>query len=623
MASSASAYASPQNDHSGATQVRRTLAAVALGHQPADLIVKGGRLVEVHTGTIIEADIAIKGTRIAAVGDVAGLAGDGSRVHDVSGAFLTPGFIDCHIHAGESQLGMTELARVLLSRGTVAISTCFYEAGTIAGYAGIEHFLNEAKETPLKVFLSPFISCYRGLGPWGNPQRFTGDDLVRLLERPECIEIREWNVNAERGADDYVDRFIDRAREDRKLIGGHLEGLEGAALQASVALGVSSDHETLTAAEAIGKARLGVRIQIRQGSYGWDLDAVIPAVTQLGADPRLFMFCTDGVEARELAARGHIDYVVRRAIAAGVLPVTAVQMATLNAAEYFRVTDDFGSLAPGRYAHVNVIRDLQAFEVTDVIADGQVVVRDGEWVANLRRPSYPTSFRETMRVGRALDANDFSIRAPRMVAPFRTRVIQVHEGTVRTDEVIDELSSDDGHIHAAGERDLAKICVIDRHNASGRIGRGFVRGLGIRRGAIATSMSPALMNLMVVGVDDGDMALCANRVQAMAGGIVAAVDGVIAAEVPLPILGIASDRTASEVFEEVRRFEEVRERELGSRFSGFLTTAGFTMMTVTLPGLRISDQGLVMVRRDGPEPVELFIHDDRGRFEVVNEVGSG
>ncbi|MGH3995463.1 MAG: amidohydrolase family protein, partial [Pseudonocardiaceae bacterium] len=337
---------------SGPTDARRALADVALGRDAADLIVKGGRIVEVHTGTTVEADVAIKGRRIAAVGDVGHTAGDGTVVHDASGAYLTPGLIDCHMHVGESQLGMTELARLLLARGTAAISTCFYEAGQVGGLPAIEHFLEETRATPLKAFLSPFISSYRGLGPWGNPQRFKGEDLLRLLERPECIEIREWSVNTEGLADEHIDRFVAAARHKGKLLGGHLEGLTGPALQASVALGVSSDHEALSAEEAIEKARLGVRIQIRQGSYGWDLEGVLAALTDGGVDPRLFMFCTDGVEAHDLDAHGHIDHVVRMAIEAGLPAVTAVQMATLNAAEYFRVTDDLGSIAPGRYAHV-------------------------------------------------------------------------------------------------------------------------------------------------------------------------------------------------------------------------------------------------------------------------------
>jgi adenine deaminase len=606
---------------SGPTDVRRALANVALGREPADLIVKGGRLVEVHTGAVVEADVAIKGKRIAAVGDVAHLAGEGTQLHDVSGAFLTPGFIDCHMHAGESQLGMTELARLLLSRGTAAIGTCFYEAGTLAGYAGIEYFLREARETPLKVFLSPFISCYRGLGPWGNPGRFSGEDLLRLLELPECIEVREWNVNAEQAADAHIDRFIDAARRQRKLIAGHLEGLGGDALNASVALGVSSDHEALTADEAIAKARLGVRIQIRQGSYGWDLDTVIRAVTERGADSRMFMFCTDGVEAHELANRGHIDHIVRMAVSAGVPAVTAVQMATLNAADYFQVGDDLGSLAPGRYAHVNVIPDLSSFEIRDVIADGRPVVRGGDYVGELPDPSYPASFRETMHVGRELSPSDFAISAQGSSSgPAEVRVIGVHEGSVRTDELFERLQPGDGQLHADPERDLAKLCVIDRHEASGRIGRGFVRGLGIRRGAIATSMSPALMNLMVVGVDDRDMAVCANRVQQLAGGIAAAVNGEVVAEVPLPILGIASDASAAELLEWMRRFEEARARELGSHFSGFLTTSGFTMMTVSLPGLRLSDRGPVIVRRDGQEAVELVVSREAPAVESGQEV---
>jgi adenine deaminase len=590
---------------SGDTDARRALADVALGLEPADLVVRGGRVVEVHTGALVEADVAISGDRIAAVGDVAHAVGERTEIHDVAGACLTPGFIDCHMHAGESQLGMTELARLLVSRGTAAISTCFYEAGQVAGYAGVEHFLDEAGATPLKVLLSPFVSAYRGLGPWGNPGRFTGEDLIRLLDRPECVEIREWSVGAERGADPAIDRFVDAARRKGKLLGGHLEGLDGPALQASAALGVSSEHEALTAEEALAKARLGVRIQIRQGSYGWDLEGVIRAVTELGADPRLFMFCTDGAEAYDLATQGHVDHIVRRAIAAGVDPVTAVQMATLNAAEYFRVTGDLGSIAPGRYAHLNVVPDLDAFEVSEVIADGRLVARDSAYVEPLARPRYPAAFYETMNVGRQLEPSDFEIAAPEQAETVVARVIGVREGSVRTEELLEQFRPRDGLLHPDPARDVAKIAVIDRHEASGRIGTGFVKGFGLARGAIATSMSPALMNLMAVGVGNADMAIAANRVQEMNGGIAAVADGRVMAEVPLPVLGFASDASAEELIVSVSRFEAARRSELGSSFRGFLMISGFTMMTISLPGLRISDRGPVMVARDGPREVDL------------------
>jgi adenine deaminase len=567
-------------------------------------------MVEVHTGALIAADIAVKGDRIAAVGDVAHTDGPQTQVHDASGAVLTPGFIDCHIHAGESQLGMTELARLLLSRGTVAIGTCFYEAGIIGGRPAIEFSLEEARRTPLKVFLSPFISCYRGLGKWGNPGRFTGEDLLHLLDLPECIEVREWNWNTEQGADQHIRAFIDAAREKGKIIAGHLAGLHGPDLQASVALGVSSDHETLEAEEAIEKARLGVRIQIRQGSYGWDLHTVAPAITQGGVDARAFMFSSDGVEASELATQGHVEHMVRLAVAEGIPPVTAVQMATLNAAEYFRVTDDLGSLAPGRYAHINVVSDLTSFEVRDVVSGGDLVVREGDWVAERPKPpSYPDSFRDSIHIAAPLEPGDFAIPAPNSSNSVGVRVIEAREGSVLTGEVHEKVAPRNGEVVADGERDLAKICVVDRHEASGRIGKGFVKGFGIKRGAIATTMSPALMNLMVIGVDDSDMAVCANRARELGGGIVAALDGHVIAEVPLPILGIASDAPFEDLVAQAHEFETARRAALGSSFRGFLTISGFTMMVVTLTGLRISDRGLVRVAED-QEELDLFVGHD-------------
>lgn len=593
--------------HSGVerTRERRNLGEVALGRRPADLVVRGGRLVEVHTGTVIEADVALAGGRIAAVGSVAQTIGEETRIHDASGCFLLPGFIDCHMHAPESQLTMTELARLLNSLGTAAIGTCFYEAGTIAGLEGIRFFLEEARKTPLKVYLSPFISSYRGLGRWGNPGRFKGADLLELLDEPECIEIREWSFGVEESADDAIDAFVACAREQDKLLAGHLAGHDDYALQASAALGVSSDHEILTAQEAIDRARLGIRVQIRQGSYSWDLDAVLEAVTKGRVDSRYFMFCTDGVEAHELATKGHIDHILRSAVDAGLDPVTAVQMATLNAAEYLGVTSDLGSIAPGRFGHVNVIEDLESFRVRDVIADGALILSDGGYGEPAAQPAYPDRFRDTVHIGRELSAGDFAVPSGQVGGTVEVRAIGVRPGTIDTEEQMVVLPIRAGLILPDPQRDVAKLCVLDRHTASGRIGHAFIAGLGIERGAITTTMSPAMMNMMVVGIDDDDMALSANRGRELGGGLVAALDGEVVAEVPLPILGVVSDARLEQLLEQVAYFEEIRQRRLGSGFPGLLTVAGFTMMAVHLPGLRLSDRGLVRVTPQGQELVPL------------------
>jgi adenine deaminase len=590
--------------HHCSSDERRELAEVALGRAPADLVIKGGRVVEVHTGSIVSADVAIKGKRIAAVGDVGQTIGAQTGFYEARGAYLLPGFIDCHLHVGGSQLGMTQLARLLVSHGTSAISTCFYEAGTIAGFDAIEFFVEEARKTPLKLLISPFLGCYLGLGLCGNPGRFAAEDLTRLLDFPECVEIREWSANFESVPVPGVREFIDEARSRRKVIAGHLEGLTGPVLQASVALGASSDHEIATVEEAIEKARLGVRVQMRQGTAAWDLENIVPAITREGLDPRCFMFATDEEEAHRIEDLGHMDLKLRMAVAAGIDPVTAVQMATLNAAEYLKVTEDLGSIAPGRLAHLNVVDDLAEFRVRDVVADGRLVVEDARFVAPLPQPEYPSSFRETIRLRSGIGPRDFAIDVDAS-GEVTVRVIGIREGSLLTEERLVALPVTDGVLAADPARDIAKICVFDRHDASARVGKGFLQGLGIARGAFAASFNPGLMNVMAVGVDDADMSACVTRIAELGGGVVAALEGDVVAEVALPLLGIASDRPAEEVVDSMRSFDRAVREQLGCEFQGLLTGVGFTMCAIVIPSLKICDRGLAMIRRDGQEFVDL------------------
>jgi adenine deaminase len=592
--------------HRATSDERRVLADVALGRVPADLVVRGGRVVEVHTGAIVPADVAIKGARIAAVGSVDHTVGAETEIYDADGAYLAPGFIDCHLHVGGSQLGMTELARLLISHGTAAISTCFYEAGTIGGFEAIRFFVEEARATPLKVLVSPFLGCYLGLGSCGNPGRFAAEDLTRLLAFPECVEIREWNANFESVPVPGVREFVDEARASGKVIAGHLEGLTGPVLQASVALGASSDHEIATAEEAVEKARLGVRVQLRQGSAARDLENVLPALTRNGIASRCFMFATDEEEAHRLDALGHVDLKLRLTVAAGVEPVVAVQIATLNAAEYLRVSDDLGSIAPGRLAHVNVLDELREFAVRDVIADGRVVVRDGRFVVPLPQPAYPASFRDTIRLRAGIGPADFAI-AVEASGEARLRVIGLTEGSLLTEERVVTVPVDQGMVAADPGRDLAKICVFDRHDSSERVGRGLVQGLGLASGAFAASFNPGLMNVMAVGVNDLDLSVCVNRVAKLGGGAVAAVDGKVVAEVALPLLGIVSDRPAEEVVEQMRAFDCALREQLGCAFDGVLTGVGFTMCAIAIPSLKICDAGLALITRETQELVDLVV----------------
>lgn len=585
---------------------RRRAAAVALGESPADAVIRGGRLVDVYGGVVRDADLAIAAGRIALVGDVGDVIGSHTVVHEVNGAALAPGLIDTHLHLVGGQLTMAEYARQVVALGTAAVSVCFYETGIVGGDEGLAWIRSEARRTHLRALISPFISCYRALGAFGNPRRVSREAFLDLLNDPDCVEIREWNIHLDRLADPVADELVRRARIAGKVVSGHLEGMSGPELQASIVVGAVSDHEVVDVAQALERVALGVHVQIRDGSGARDFDRVIPAITEFGANPRFFSFCTDGQEAQHTAERGHIDGMVRRAVRAGVPAIEAVRMGSLNAAQYLHVDHDLGSLTPGRRAHVNVLDDLQDFTVRDVIVGAEVVVRDGVSAPAEDSEPVPTSFRETIRLAAPARAEDFVITAS-AVLTATVRVIEVDPGILTTREREEDLPVSDGVLAASADRDLAKMAVIDRHERSGRTGRGFVRGTGLRCGAIATTTSPALMNLMVLGMDDEDMAIAANRAAELGGGLVAALDGEVIAEVPLPILGVFSDGTAESTVDRMQAFEQAVAERLGSRFDGLLTVTGFAMMPVSIPGLKLCDRGLVRVARDSVDSVELVV----------------
>jgi adenine deaminase len=578
---------------------RRRAAEVAAGERAADLVLRGGRVVEVHSGRILPLDVAIAGTRIAAVGDVSHCTGDETEILDCRDRFVLPGFVEPHLHVAGSQLAIEGLAEVLLARGTVALATCFYEPGYIGGGDAVEELLARADGTGLDVLLSPFHAAALGLGPFGNLGRFGLDDLRRLVEHPACIELREWSWHVAGIPIPELQEIWGRAVERGVTIGGHLEGLTGPALQASVALGARSDHETATAEEAVEKARAGVVVQIREGSGARDLEALVPAITEHGADPRCFAFSTDEQELASLVRDGHIDHKLRLAVARGLAPVNAIRMATLNAAASLGVDAEYGAVAPGRVASLAVVDDLAAFRVSTCIARGRIV---GEGARGTARP-YRPEWHATVRVDRELTADDFMLDVPPSAS---VRVIGVTPGSLLTDELIERVELDGGRL-SSGSGGVAKIAVIDRHDGGDTGFVGLIRGLGIEAGALATTFNPGVMNLTVVGVDEGDMAVAANRAVALGGGIAVVRGGDVKAEVALPLFGFLSDAPVAEVVAACTAVDEALGAELGSPVEGLLTTIGFTCLTVSIPLLKICDRGLVRVQRDSQEAVALVV----------------
>ncbi len=584
---------------------RRAAALVAAGKADADTVLRGGRVLNVHTGRIGLADVAIAGPRIAAVGDVAHAIGSKTEVIDCTGSYLLPGFIDSHIHLGGSQLTVQRLAEVLVPHGTAALCTDFYELGTIGGLDAVLHELDAAKGSGIDILLSPFVAAVLGIGAFGNLERFSYDDLERLLEHDDCVELREWNCWAAWLPIEGQQRVYETALRLGRTIGGHLEGLEGPNLQASVALGVRSEHEAVSTPQALERWENGLTVQIRGGSAARDFDDLLPAITEQGADPRSFSFCTDEQELASIAESGHIDRLVRRAIRGGVSPVDAIRMATLNAAKGIGVDADYGSITPGRIASIVAVADLATLPITRVVSRGALAAVDGEYLLEPAMAEYGEVTRNAVVITDPLTIDDFLF--DRGDGTSTARVIGIEAGKLATEELVEQVEIVAGRL-AGPSSGLAKMAVIDRHLGGSERALGLVRGFDIQRGAIAATVNPGMMNLMVVGATEEDMLLAAQTVAGHGGGIAVVVDGEVVAEVALPIRGIVTDAPSAEVIERCIAIEHAITDSMGSGFDGLISAAGFACLAVSIPSLKITSRGLARVSRSEPaEAVELFV----------------
>ncbi|MFC1868667.1 adenine deaminase [Thermodesulfobacteriota bacterium] len=579
---------------------------VAKGEMPAEVVISHGKVVNVNSGEVYAADIAIANGRIAALGNVDYTIGDDTEIIDASDKYLCPGFIDCHIHVGGSQFSMTEFAKAVISRGTTVISTDFYEIGVVAGIRAIRFALDEMKRTPLKVLFTIPPHHYLGHGPFGNTNTISEEDMLQMLEWPECVGPSEWNIFLWDLPIEGIRKVTRMAWQKKQIIGGHFGQIPADLANATAALGIYSEHEASDGEEALERIRAGVHVQVREGSAGRDLEKVLKAITELKADPRHFSFCTDEQEAESIAIEGSIDNKIRMAIANGIAPITAIQMASLNAAEYFRVSDDLGSLSPGKIADVVFVDDLLEFNVTDVIAEGELVVQKGRYIGELNAQPYPEYFFNTIKLKRLPEPEDFLVTAPKDVSDKAlARVIGVNQGSLVTEERHLYLPVEGGHVLADLNQDIIKIAVLDRYEASGRIGKAFVQGFGIKAGAIGSSFNPGQMNLMVAGTNDKDMSLVGKRIAELGGGYVVAINGKVVGELPMPLLGLFANEPVEQVVDKLKAINRAIKEKLGTEFYGLHTALAFVCLAVSIPKLKICDQGLADIST--MELVDLFI----------------
>jgi adenine deaminase len=510
----------------------------------------------------------------------------------VSGLILLPGFIDGHMHLESTKLMVDEFARAALPWGTTTVVLDPHEIANVFGLGGVRAILEHAAEIPLDYFVM-VSSCVPASPFESSGATVTADDIAAFLaEVPNAIGVAEMmDVPGVVAAREDAIAKVEAAAG--RHIDGHAPGLSGRELNAYLAAGVRSDHECTTYEEALEKRRLGMWIMIREGSAARNLEALLPLVLEHG--PANCLLCTDDREPDQLFEDGHINDVVRKAVALGCRPQDAVLMGTLNAARYHRLYEH-GAVAPGYLADVVAVPDLESFRPIRVWKRGRLVADEGR-ALGIPKVTPHDWMRDSVHI-RHLEAKDF-----RVSVNGRVRVIGVEAGQIVTKALEDDPGTANGHATADPGRDLAKMAVIERHRDTGRIGIGFVRGFGLRRGALASSHAHDAHNVVVVGANDDDMAAAANRLREIGGGQVAVADGRVLAEVPCPIGGLLSDLPVEEVAAAVHRMEDAAREALGATLPSPFMTMSFMALSV-VPELKLTDRGLIDVLRSEIVPLD-------------------
>lgn len=573
---------------------RRAVLDVALGRSPADVVVRGGELVNVLTNEIYPADVAIVGDTIAVTGSVEEMIGPDTAALDARGKYIVPGLIDEHLHTYETHLTPGALAPAMLVNGVTTIATDFYGEAVVAGRDAIEVQLGRTRNLPMNVVWTlPMPALYQD-EPYLHTGSLTADDMREMLAWPECIGINECFAGLVLAGDEVMLELMEEARRLGKILCGHASEVRGAQAAAWAAFGgYLDDHECVDPDEVLEKARAGVRVVLREGSGVSDVANCLPAITGAGIDSRRFCFCSDLLSPVDLVRRGDINYCVRLAIDAGVPVIEAIRMGSLNAAETLGLSNRLGAVVPGKQADLCLVdAPLEEFVITDVIAKGKVVVTGSTYCGPKANLDYPASVRSTVKLAARPSVESF--RIPAVGESSRVRVIEVSDGSLITNELHLELAVEDGAYVADPAAGVNKVASFERHGRTGSVGLGFVAGYGLKAGAVASTYNPHCQHLIVVGADDHDMAVAAGCVADMGGGFAVARDGEVLASVPLPLYGLLSDRSAAELVEQIEAAIGAV-HSLGSELSAPFHTLAFLGLPVVIGRLKICSLGLIDV----------------------------
>ena len=581
-------------------QDARVLVDCAMGRVPADLVVLDGIWVCVQTGELIpHTDVAVKAGRVAFVGsDAHHTIGPKTQVIEAQGRYLVPGLMDAHMHVESGMVTVTEFVRAVVPHGTTGMFVDPHEIANVFGLRGVRLMVDEAGQQPIQVFVQ-VPSCVPSAPGLETPGAVIGPgEVAEALTWPGIIGLGEMmNFPGVYNGDDKVHAEMAVTRQARKVIGGHYASPDlGLPFHGYVAGGPTDDHEGTRLEDAVARARQGMWVMMRYGSAWQDVAAQVKAVTELGLDSHHFILCADDIQAQTLISDGHIDRAIRHAIQQGLPPVTAIQMATINPAEYFGVGREMGSIAPGRFADLVLVKDLNDFQVDLVIARGKLVAEAGHMKVNLPRVHFPKWVLNSVHLHHPLTAADFCLATQLPGPEVTANVIGVLENQAPTRHLRMRVTIIGGEVHADLSRDLAKVALVERHRSTGQVQVGLVQGFKFNEPcAVASTVAHDSHHLIVVGTDEADMALAVNSLAEWGGGQVVVRRGEIIGRVELPIAGLMSNERP-----------EIVAEKAATILAGFkscgcpLNNPNMQLSLlglVVIPELRISDLGLVDVNR--------------------------
>ena len=574
---------------------------MSIGDVKADLLIHGN-LVNVYSGSISESYVGVKNGRIIYVG---GKQIKAAKKLDVGSKFVLPAYIDGHMHIESSLLTPSQLALAVIPRGTCCVIADPHEIANVCGVEGIKFMIEDSFRTPLKVyFMIP--SCVPATNLETSGAKIGLKEIEELKGVKQILGLGEVMnfLGVIKGEEEVMAKI--KACEGM-VIDGHAPGLRGEELCAYIAAGIRSDHESVTREEAMEKLSLGMWIMIREGSTAKNLSELASIVSK--GSPERVMLVTDDQHADDLLTEGHLDHVLRRAVEEGIDAVDAVRMVTIKPAEYFNL-HHLGGISPGKQADMVIVDDLKDFKSEIVVIDGEIVAKEGKYLGSISGIVVKSVVEKTIHIGE-LCPEDFKVvyHGPedRQVEEVETKVIEVIPDQIVTGELRCRLPVEKGEVLPDVDKDIVKICVVERHRGTGRIGKGFVKGFGLKDGALASTVAHDSHNIVAIGVNNDEICKAVNRLREINGGLVAVSRGNIKGELPLPIAGLMSDKEAGFVAEKMKQLNKSAS-DLGCHLRNPFMALSFLALPV-IPKLKITDYGLVDVEK--MELTDLFVSSDR------------